>query len=250
MVFLFSFVLLLMIFSYSFGMKQVSPVTENVMSEGRPWHERYQPLSYKLTTRSGNEKEFADMVQRCNAVGVRIFVDLVINHMTGVHKKNIGTGGSIADPEHSSFPGVPFDKTHFNTPCGIHNYNNIHEVRNCELVGLRDLNQANPHVRDKIVDLMNRLVDIGVAGFRVDAAKHMWPHDLKEIYARVKSLNPKHGFQAGAKPFIAQEVIYIGGEAIHPNEYTPMVRFSLFYSLPSNIFCIIVMSFFFLRRAL
>ena len=37
----------------------------------RPWWERYQPVSYKLTSRSGTEAEFKDMVHRCKAVGVR-----------------------------------------------------------------------------------------------------------------------------------------------------------------------------------
>ncbi len=36
-----------------------------------PWWERYQPISYKLYSRSGTEAEFIDMVHRCNAVGVR-----------------------------------------------------------------------------------------------------------------------------------------------------------------------------------
>ena len=36
-----------------------------------PWWERYQPISYKLYSRSGNEEQFAEMVKRCNKVGVR-----------------------------------------------------------------------------------------------------------------------------------------------------------------------------------
>lgn len=36
-----------------------------------PWWQRYQPVSYKLYSRSGTEAEFIDMVQRCNRVGVR-----------------------------------------------------------------------------------------------------------------------------------------------------------------------------------
>jgi len=44
---------------------------------------RYQPVSYKLVSRSGNEAEFIDMVNRCNNAGVNIYVDAVINHMTG-----------------------------------------------------------------------------------------------------------------------------------------------------------------------
>jgi len=39
-------------------------------------------------------------------------------------------------------------------------------VRNCELVGLHDLNQGVEHVRQKIVEFLNLLIDIGVAGFR------------------------------------------------------------------------------------
>lgn len=50
---------------------QVSPVNENVVISGRPWYERYQPLSYKIASRSGNESEFADMVKTCNSVGVK-----------------------------------------------------------------------------------------------------------------------------------------------------------------------------------
>jgi len=55
--------------------------------------------------------------------------------------------------------------------------------------------------------------------FRVDAAKHMWPEDLKVIYSRVKNLNPKHNFPSGARPYVFQEVIDYGGEAISKYEY-------------------------------
>ena len=54
-------------------MFQISPPNENriVTSPNRPWWERYQPVSYKLVTRSGNEAQFRDMVQRCNKANVR-----------------------------------------------------------------------------------------------------------------------------------------------------------------------------------
>lgn len=60
---------------------------------------------------------------------------------------------------------------------------------------------------------MNELLTLGVAGFRIDAAKHMWPHDLYEIYSRVNNLSAK-AFPANSRPFIYQEVIDLGGEAI------------------------------------
>lgn len=56
---------------------QVSPPNENlvVLDPWRPWWERYQPISYKLCSRSGSENEFRDMVARCNNVGVSAFSD-------------------------------------------------------------------------------------------------------------------------------------------------------------------------------
>jgi len=93
-------------------------------------------------------------------------------------------------------------------------------VRNCWLVGLPDLNTGAGYVRDKIVEFLNNLIDLGVAGFRVDAVKHMWPADLQNIYGRLKNLNTNYGFGANSRPFITQEVIDLGGEAIQKTEYT------------------------------
>jgi hypothetical protein len=42
------------------------------------------------------------------------------------------------------------------------------QIRNCELVGLHDLNQGLDSVRNKILGFLNRLIDIGVAGFRYE----------------------------------------------------------------------------------
>ena len=62
---------------------KVSPANEHAMTgvdesgapDGsiypRPWWERYQPVSYNMTSRSGTEKQFVEMVERCNNVGVR-----------------------------------------------------------------------------------------------------------------------------------------------------------------------------------
>ena len=68
---------------YGFGGVQVSPPTEHavIWHPRRPWWERYQPVSYKMISRSGNDAQFRDMVARCNKVGVRIYADAVINHM-------------------------------------------------------------------------------------------------------------------------------------------------------------------------
>lgn len=114
---------------------QVSPVNENVISENRAWWERYQPISYKIATRSGDKEEFKSMVDRCNTVGVRIYVDAVFNHMTSLGGSIQGTGGSTANVEKLSFPGVPYETDNFNVPCGIDDYNDANQIRNCQLSG-------------------------------------------------------------------------------------------------------------------
>lgn len=195
-----------------YGGVQISPPNENSVIKNRPWWERYQPISYRLVTRSGNQTEFTEMTRRCNGVGIRIYADAVISHMSATI--GTGTGGSTGNSAKLSFPAVPYGKNDFNPRCEIDSYNDTNQVRNCWLVGLPDLNQGTNHVRDKIVEFLNHLIDLGVAGFRVDAVKHMWPADLENIYGRLKNLNTSYGFRANSRPFIMQEVIDFGVETI------------------------------------
>jgi alpha-amylase len=138
-----------------------------------------------------------------------------------------GTGGSSYNGPARNFPAVPYGPNDFNqypNECpnpsgGIDNYNNPVEVRNCDLVGLRDLKLGTDYVRGKLRDYLNSLIDMGVAGFRVDAAKHQWPADMLAIFGGLNNLNTQFGFPAGAKAFVYQEVIDLGGESIKGEEY-------------------------------
>lgn len=207
-----------------YGGVQTSPVNENVIIENRPWYERYQPMSFKIQTRSGSEEDFKEMVTRCRDAGVRIFVDVVVNHMAapGPTSPLIGTAGSEADPLARDFPDVPFNRTHFHQTCSIQNYSNATEVRSCELSSLPDLNQSNLFVREKIIEFMNHLLDLGVAGFRMDACKHMAPNDLRIIYGSLKPLSADNGFIENTRAFFFQEVIDMGNEAVKRQEYTAL----------------------------
>uniref|UniRef100_A0A3P8XCE6 Alpha-amylase n=1 Tax=Esox lucius TaxID=8010 RepID=A0A3P8XCE6_ESOLU len=213
-----------------FGAVQISPPSENVIvtQPWRPWWERYQPVSYNLCSRSGTEQELRDMICKCNAVGVKIYADVVINHMCAPDMgegRRRSTCGSFFNASKREFPSVPYTASHFNddkcpTLSGnIETYQDIYQVRNCRLVGLLDLAQDQEHVRGRIVDYMNRLVDMGVAGFRVDACKHMWPEDLKNIYSKLHDLNATW-FPHGSRPLIYQEVIDLGDEPVKAIEYS------------------------------
>ncbi|XP_041276634.1 pancreatic alpha-amylase-like [Onychostruthus taczanowskii] len=91
-------------------------------------------------------------------------------------------------------------------------------VRDCRLSSLLDLALEKDYVRSEIAEYMNRLIDIGVAGFRIDAAKHMWPGDIRAFLDKLHDLNTQW-FSAGTKPFIYQEVIDLGSEPIKGSEY-------------------------------
>lgn len=151
----------------------------------------------------------------------RIYVDSVFNHMAANQAEKIanGTGNSWAVPENRMYPAVPYDSSNFHPPCALVDYNDAYQVRNCELVGLHDLNQTVEDTRNKIVNYLNYMIDLGVAGFRIDAAKHQWPNDLEIIYNRLKKLNTSFGFAENSDPFIYQEVIDTGNEAVSKYEY-------------------------------
>eukprot|EP00095_Tigriopus_kingsejongensis_P003521 maker-scaffold522_size146686-snap-gene-0.16 protein:Tk03521 transcript:maker-scaffold522_size146686-snap-gene-0.16-mRNA-1 annotation:"alpha-amylase a precursor" len=192
---------------------QVSPAHEHIVAD--PWWARYQVASYRLESRGGNREAFINMVQRCNAAGVNVVVDVVLNHMTGRGAgDSSGWGGSYFNAENEDYPSVPFSTLDFHKPyCEIHDYNNVDEVRNCGLLGMNDLNHGKDYVQEKIAEYLNDMVTIGVKGFRVDASKHMWPGDLEAIQRKVNDVEP------GLRPYFIHEVIDHGGEPIHMYEY-------------------------------
>ncbi|KAI4459947.1 alpha-amylase [Holotrichia oblita] len=211
-----------------YGGVQVSPANENVIIENRPWWERYQPISYILTTRSGNEAEFSDMVRRCNNVGVRIYVDVVISHMTTRMGTVWGTGGSVAYTDIQYYPAVPYNSIDFLPNCEINDYSKLYQARNDELLCWNILNQAAEHVRGRVVHFMNHLINLGVAGFRIDASKDMWPGDLNVIFNRLNNLNTDHGFAVGTRPSMFLEVIDLGNVSVSHKEYQHLGRISEF----------------------
>jgi alpha-amylase len=199
-----------------FGAVQVSPPQEHVrlQSRGYPWWQDYQPVSYTLTSRRGTRADFAAMVSTCHTAGVKIYVDAVVNHMTGGASAGSGPGTAGDSYTQYSYPAVSYGYTDFHH-CGrngnddIANWTDRWEVQNCELVDLADLATESSNVRTKLAGYLADLRSLGVDGFRVDAAKHVPVADLSAIYS-----------QAGGAPYIYQEVIEGGSGEISPTEYT------------------------------
>lgn len=175
-----------------FSAVQVSPPQKSI---SRPeWWSRYQPLSYAIEGRSGTREQFKSMVDRCERVGVDIYVDAVINHMAALDRR---------------FPDVPFSKDDFHTCVDDIDYADRTAVQFCDLVGLNDLKTESKYVQGKIAEYLNDLISLGVRGFRIDAAKHIPEEDITAILQKLEK-----------KVYVFQEVIGAASEPVKPAEYT------------------------------
>ncbi len=193
---------------------QISPPQEHSIVPSHDWSERYQPVSYSVErSRSGTGTQFTDMVNRCNAVGVGIIVDAVINHMTNYPSPGVGSNGTHYSKY--DYPGL-YSQSDFHTPCAVTNYQDAANVQDCELLSLPDLNTGLASVRQKIADYLVALSHMGVAGFRIDAAKHIQQVELDDILKRVNSTLTGEG---RALPYFFLEVIGGSGEALSPHDY-------------------------------
>ena len=175
-----------------------------------PWWEVYQPARYRLTSRMGDETQFKAMVRTCRKAGVKVYVDAVINHMTGQGSRSYG-GTSYGRYSYQDLfgPGTRdyrprnFHKTSGQCPSttgGIENFNDVTQVHFCELVGLADLRTETKLVRTQLVRYLNLLLGYGVSGFRVDAAKHIPQADLIAIRRQL------HRTVDGDRPYWVLEV--------------------------------------------
>ena len=184
-----------------------SPPQEHIAGEA--WWTVYQPVSYIIEGRLGNREQFSQMVQTCDSHGVEIIADAVINHMSA---QESGTGSAGTKFTKYEYPGL-YTRADFHncqlTPSGqIQNYRDLAQVQTCELLGLSDLDTKSEKVQQNIVGYLNDLLSLGVAGFRIDAAKHIFAPDLKAI---IDQLPPETR--------IIHEVIRGGGEPVQPEQY-------------------------------
>jgi alpha-amylase len=153
------------------------------------------------------------MVTRCKAAGVDILVDAVINHMTNFPSPGVGSNGTAYTKY--SYPGL-YTPSDFHPACTVDNYQSAANVQDCELLSLPDLNTGLPTVRQKIADYLALLARLGVAGFRIDAAKHIQQVELDDIIARVNTTLAGEGKPL---PYFFLEVIGGAGEALAPRDY-------------------------------
>ncbi|MCU6435709.1 alpha amylase C-terminal domain-containing protein [Undibacterium sp. Jales W-56] len=183
-----------------YGAVQVSP--PHASASLNAWYDVYQPVNFtSLKSNMGTEAEFQSMINTCHAAKVRVYADVVVNHMAA--GSGTATDGSTWNSATLQYPY--FSASDFHPACDIapSDYNNNrYNVMFCRLVGLPDLQTEGTYVRGQVKNYLNKLLGMGVDGFRFDAAKHMQPTDLQAFVTSVSSTTA-----AGEPVWVTQEII-------------------------------------------
>ena len=226
---------------------KVFPASEHILTfdtvedgELNPWWFIYQPVSYRLHSRSGDKKQFKNMINICRTKGVRVYSDAVINHMAGNgndmypdHRNNAGScihwgpkAGSAGSPWYTTgwqyenniytgvrpgleFPSVPYIATDFHCERELNSWTDPNILNYGWLTGLTDLNTEKEYVQQRIADYITDMISMGVSGIRIDAAKHISPKNLAMIFKKLKN-----NLGGGELPddFTAYLAVLFGGE--------------------------------------
>ncbi|ELU36796.1 glycoside hydrolase family 13 protein [Rhizoctonia solani AG-1 IA] len=141
------------------GFVQVNPPQEHI--RGDQWWVDYQVVSYQIQSKRGSRSDFAEMVGRCKNAGVKVSVDVVWNHMSGVDN---GVGIAGTRKPRSTAPCHRIQSANQN------NFQSLATITTLDCT-VGTLNTGSEHVRSKLANFSNDLLSLGVDGFRIDAAK-------------------------------------------------------------------------------
>jgi alpha-amylase len=181
-------------------------VSPPLRSEGAPWYQRYQPQDYRMLHNPlGDRADLEAAITALRARGVALHADVVLNHMAneGAQRNDLDYPGARVLAQYRAegaqqarrllfgeVSGNLFTAADFHPARCIVDYNDPQQVRNGRLCGgpgdpgLPDL-AATPRVIEAQRAYLAALRGLGVAGFRVDAAKHMDFAHIEAVFTPV-----------------------------------------------------------------
>lgn len=130
---------------------------------------------YAVNPEYGSMDDFKTMLDQAHQRGIRIIIDLVLNHTSVEHPWFVDANGNPNSPYRNwylwadSYPGYngPFGTAWHAAKGGGYYYGVFWS-------GMPDLNYTNPEVTAEMYQVTRYwLQDIGIDGFRIDAARHL-----------------------------------------------------------------------------
>ncbi len=158
---------------------QTSPINECKVGEdggmelygNGKWYYHYQPTDYVIGNyQLGTLEEFKTMCKKADELGLKIIVDVPMNHVSSdltVVSENIF---NLCDQP-------------FHGRGEIASYASRKQLTQNDLLGLNDLNTQAPEVQQYILSYLKSCIEAGASGFRFDAAKHIELPDDDEAFA-------------------------------------------------------------------
>lgn len=138
------------------------------------------------------------MSRICNEAGVRVYADVNLHQMSTItlqqllslnnsllHRLPFWCPSLFCPPCFGPFTSdqdtlnCPLTLQHFHAPCSRFNPLDAQDIRNCNPSGHPVLNYGHLAVRKRVIVLLNHFIKMGIAGFRIEAAKKLWPKDLE-----------------------------------------------------------------------
>jgi maltose alpha-D-glucosyltransferase/alpha-amylase len=139
---------------------------------------------YGIDPRLGTLGDFAAFLHAAQERGIRVLIDLVVNHTSTDHpwfQAARADPGSryrnyyiwVDEPPEIErrgglvFPGEQLSNWTFDEEAGAHYWHWFYEHQ-------PDLNTGNPEVRQEIMKIMGFWLELGISGFRIDAAPFLF----------------------------------------------------------------------------
>ena len=154
-----------------------------------PSYHKYDVTDYyTIDPKFGSQKDLDDLIALCHSRGVKIILDMVINHtakdcawfkaFTEAHKKN-----DTADPYYNFYSYYTKGQ---NAPSGraFAALSGTDVYYECNFYdGMPELNFDEPAVREEVLKISRYYLDRKIDGFRYDAAKYVYYGDHKSSVA-------------------------------------------------------------------
>ncbi len=130
-----------------------------------PWWILYQPCDLNIgNSVLGSEDQFRSMFRTAENYGVKIIVDVVLNH--------VGDNGTSNNWANELDPALK-RREYFHSNGSINNFQDRWQLTQQDLLGLPDWNTQRGDVQQLHINFLNKCISAGADGFRFDAAKHM-----------------------------------------------------------------------------
>ena len=139
------------------------------------WWKLYQPLGFVIAPDTcqnsiGTKSDLQSMVTKAHNIGLKVIVDVVANHLAG-STTELALGVSDYEPTIYGTNGTIAGGAKLHIETSNDALDSSHTTNGA--IGLPDLNTHDSHVQQRVLSLLKEYIDLGVDGFRFDAAKHI-----------------------------------------------------------------------------